>query len=802
MPSVHESLGGLSVVILGCVVLNAAACDEPKSPLEQAVDDAVERIEDTVQKLPAYDQELLLAGFEPSAVDGSVFRFDDRLGSAELRRPGSAARPGVAGSHPGSLPSFEFDESDPVPLVVAGKSHSPEHGTLAFKMEGGDYLITRRPLNLAKEEVGEIEVRLRMRRGKRFMIAWSGRHQHRWRWDSKEYDSVAVNVVEDGAFHTYRIAATGPLARDLRVGERIQTVVMVPSSAGADEVEIDFLRFIPKWRKYRAKPLGTAHESVAGELRKVIYAPGTSRLSYRVRVPRRSPRLRFGVGSLDKERPVRFQVRLREPGREGRVLVDGRTRERWVDHVVDLSRWQGQQLELSFEAETSRENVVFWSNPTLDVPPRKRFNILLVLEDALRAQNLSVYGYSRPTSPLKERLAKHGVVFEHAFAQAVKTWASLPSFMTSLTPGMTGVWRPFQYLDESYITLAEVLRRRGFATGSFVQNSNGGPATGLHQGFSYVFERSVIGRRPDARLSEHLFPWLTAHADRNFFVYLHLLDPHGGYRPDPPFDGWHRELVARRTGTPNGTEAPQSAPDSLEMAEQEALYDGEIRQNDAYLEGVIEHLTTLGVIDDTLIIFIADHGEHFGEHQRGEKPLIKHRWPAYTQVIRVPLIFSHRTRMNGARRVDEPVSLLDLMPTVLELAGVDSSKLPMLGQSLVGAMQDEAASPGARPILSTDPLLMPDGSRAMKGFSMVFDDLHLVEHESLPGPEVYDRASDPEELHPLATESELVTQAERLSRALMDVGPRVQRAIAGGEPASVPVDPQAQEQLRQLGYIE
>ena len=100
---------------------------------------------------------------------------------------------------------------------------------------------------------------------------------------------------------------------------------------------------------------------------------------------------------------------------------------------------------------------------------------------------MSSYGYNRETTPVKERFARNGVLFQNAFAQATKTRPSCPSIMTSLHPTATRVWRHFQRLHKNYLTLGEILRDKGFRTAAFIQNPNAGPSAGLHQGFSYLF---------------------------------------------------------------------------------------------------------------------------------------------------------------------------------------------------------------------------------------------------------------------------------------------------------------------------
>ena len=134
------------------------------------------------------------------------------------------------------------------------------------------------------------------------------------------------------------------------------------------------------------------------------------------------------------------------------------------------------------------------------------------------------------------KLIKKGVLFLNAFSKAAKTRPTCPSIMTSLYPTATGVWNFSEMLDDRYLTLAEIMRNQGFATASFIQNDNAGPYAGLHQGFSNLFDAETMGSRDVEMYSKKLYGWIEANRDRNFFLYLHLIDPHGVYDPPKPFD--------------------------------------------------------------------------------------------------------------------------------------------------------------------------------------------------------------------------------------------------------------------------
>jgi len=159
-----------------------------------------------------------------------------------------------------------------------------------------------------------------------------------------------------------------------------------------------------------------------------------------------------------------------------------------------------------------------------------------------------------------------------ASISATATRPSCPTLMTSLFPTATGVYYFTNQLSERYLTLAEVLRNQGFRTAAFIQNNQAGRIAGLHQGYSHFFERYELTEGPQVVYSDRLESWLDEYSDENFFLYLHILDPHDPYEPEPPFDAWSKEPSKETPGQPQeGFELDRSN------------YDGEILGNDAGL---------------------------------------------------------------------------------------------------------------------------------------------------------------------------------------------------------------------------
>jgi arylsulfatase len=440
-----------------------------------------------------------------------------------------------------------------------------------------------------------------------------------------------------------------------------------------------------------------------------------------------------------------------------------------------------------------------------------------VLEDALRADHLSLYGYDQPTSPFKEELLRdHGAVFLRASSQDNVTRASVPSMMTSLLPSVTGVWGFADMLAPEFLTLAEVMRQQGFATASFVQNSNAGPAAGLHQGFDMVADELVRGHPEELLEGERLWSWMQEHKDRNFFMYLHIADPHGPYDPPPPYDEEYRALAdANGALTRNEAIDPEwvAAPSA---AGRTALYDGEIRRNDAALRKFFSRLKAEGLFDDTLFVFIADHGEHFGEHGYWA-----HRPPGHVQVTHVPLILLHPQKIPKPLRIAEPVQLLDVMPTVLEYAGVDTRALAMQGDSLVGLVEGRNPKYWSDRVVATEEVTLRDKVRPWRdrglrvSGSLIYRDWHFIASRSFwpqrgYWPEslrlkVFNLREDPGEhraasrfLYDAYLRYRYTSGLNRLQSVSQEAG----RAFRSGEEQSFEFDPDTLEHLKALGYVQ
>lgn len=336
-----------------------------------------------------------------------------------------------------------------------------------------------------------------------------------------------------------------------------------------------------------------------------------------------------------------------------------------------------------------------------------RPNVLLLILDTVRARNLSLYGYARATTPVLDSLASSSIVFDAAFSPSSWTLPSHGSMFTGRTPfELNAAWNA--PLDGRHPALAEHFQSGGYATGGFVANLLYTTyESGLSRGFQHYddyrtsprqilltsspfrnrlthdiltarswaelrdamggFVRTQVRRNAnnDRKRAPEVFAefldW-QATRDRPFFAFLNFFDAHEPYDAPGP---WRSN--------------PASGPTS------EDYYDGAIARLDAQIGILLDSLRSRGVLDNTILVVTADHGEQFGEHG-----LESHGNSLYTQVVHVPLVVLLPNAEGAGRRVRDAVSLTDLGRTLLELANVDGADFP--GRSLLPLVRDPAAS--------------------------------------------------------------------------------------------------------------
>jgi arylsulfatase A-like enzyme len=432
----------------------------------------------------------------------------------------------------------------------------------------------------------------------------------------------------------------------------------------------------------------------------------------------------------------------------------------------------------------------------LRAPPRSGAerppNLLLVTIDTLRADRLaSAEAGGAPHMPYLEALARKGVLFTRAYAPASWTAPSMASLVTGVYPARHGIERTLflngtvlaqEVLPEDLPLLPELLQAAGFATYGIAANTHLDAAWGFARGFDHYacpgfVEADVVLARLDAWIDE-------IRAREPWFVWLHFLDPHTPYTArDPWIDarwpgprGPFRDLEG--IAPAGGYARRHIAPGSQRLAYVEALYDSELSHVDAKLRGAIERLDS---VDDTLVVVTSDHGEEFLEHGG-----FGHGHTLFEETIRVPLVMRLPAGARAGEVRDAPVSLVDLMPTLLSAAGVEPPP------DLAGTDLLAPRLPRARTLYAS----LARGSRA---FAVLEGTWKLVEERR---PErrshVYDLAADPGERGHDGSQPAR-TAALRRALAAHERSARAGRLVPNPR---VPFAPEQAEALRALGYAD
>ena len=405
--------------------------------------------------------------------------------------------------------------------------------------------------------------------------------------------------------------------------------------------------------------------------------------------------------------PVRFSLEACEKDRCSTVLAElvdpatpaGRV---WNDRSLDLSALAGSTRTLRFRTEHLPGGGPFtlpvWGDPVVLAPaaaPDPRPNLILLSIDTLRRDHLDAYGYFRETAPfLRERVATEGVVFDGLIAEAATTDPSHMTMFTSLPAPVHGVTMQLEGLDVPVTTLAEVLRGERYRTAAITEDGPLAHDRGFAIGFdAYRENKSASTILPAGRVEDtfrQAREWLDRNADRPFFLFLHTFQVHAPYKPPARY----RTLF------------PEAEPAALTPAQRGAIadYDREIRYVDDQLAELVRFAEERGLGDDTIWIVLSDHGEEFWEHGS-----VGHGTLPFEEVLRVPLIVRGPGIARGVRRADA-LHHLDLMPTLLELAGAGAKAPPeMQGRSFAALLREgaAAAAPAAPRLLVSAAWMLP-----------------------------------------------------------------------------------------------
>ena len=440
-----------------------------------------------------------------------------------------------------------------------------------------------------------------------------------------------------------------------------------------------------------------------------------------------------------------------------------------------------------------------------DLPQRP--NILLITIESLRADHVGCYGCKRETTPSIDAVALEGVIYEQAFSTTSWTLTSHASLFTGLYPAAHQVILPRDRLGDDYTTMAELLSAGGYQCAGVV----GGPylrtTFNLQQGFEY-YDQEVAGLTNEAahkdatnpRMAKALERFLRTERDarRPFFLFAYYWDVHYNYIPPEPYDvlfvpegAEPIESVQFGPLTELGRDLSQSQLDYLI-----AQYDGEIRCTDEHLGRLWALLRELNLWDNTAIILTADHGEQFFEHN-----FLGHKYDLFAESLHVPLILKRPGRSMAKRRDGRVVSLVDVFPTILELAGQECATVHH-GRSLLGPAVEQRATyyDLTTTWTLTDRATGQKRDESDHWLGIRQGRYKLVHLLGTRFWQLFDAVDDPGEQKPLGAEFQ--STALELDRKLTEWQTAMQKlSTLWGKGVAAELSKEEQQRLRSLGYL-
>ena len=579
-----------------------------------------------------------------------------------------------------------------------------------------------------------------------------------------------------------------------------------------------------------------------------IFAPPPTYLEFVLKIPEAAT-LEFGYGLLEKiwkdnGKRVNFKIIIQDKKKDEVIFSEHLNPYRKKSHRklfhnrIDLTSYSNKKVKLKFITTSSSidrdpltkkilvgREFAYWYNPAIYVPAEKektnkpRINIILISLDTLRADHLKCYGYEKETSPNMDRLGTEGVIFTNAFSSTNWTLPAHISLLTSLDTRHHQVDKASPYMDNSIITLSDILRKNGYFTGAFT----GGALVSQRFGFSKGFDsyRDFRGSHYQRNSAEILFNnskrWLNRNKDKQFFLFLHTYQIHEPYFSHSPYNSlflndkkvrWEKADM-KEILLDNESKGSKRF-NNLTPSEKEnviAFYDGEIRYTDEYLiKPLVEKLKKLNLYQRTMIIVTSDHGEEFFDHMAW-----LHGHSLYNELIRIPLIIKLPFSKFRNIKLDNNVRITDIMPTILKVSGIDYSAFKFDGESLIKIIKNYEkkkrvfvadVGPKSYPFQMASKIAINSGK-----FKLILNnDFGLPPEDFFPCPppiakvELYDLKKDPLENKNIAHQEKEMVQY--LLKKIYEIHQaEAERKQKKEKEKDKRIDKELEETLRALGYI-
>ena len=653
-----------------------------------------------------------------------------------------------------------------------------------------------------------------------------------------EVEGEYLGLVSDGSVQTYLLRADWLPWDQWKGGQWRQLGLEVggpfnhPEEGKPDTpatLDILSVSVIPKAAVFADAAVGVRTEVRDQAYRRSLYVHTPARLEYLVRLPEKA-RLDVGLGVLREDVPITFRIIARSGGGTAETLFEETYGDKfhWAQRSVDLSGLAGQTVNLTLEAVADRAGTIaLWAAPTLSRSRRtQKPNVIFYIIDGAAADNMSVFGYNRRTTPNLERIAAEGAVFEDAYSNSSWSKPSVPSFVTSLHHSVLGgYWSDMDPLPDGAVTMAQHLHRAGYQTAVFTTNPYCGIMSSLDRGVDVLREAGVeLNIASSRELHEDFWAWRQSYPAEPYWVHFQTTDVHLPWKPQPPMAGlfvtperrrqyeeWVRLLGRRPVPPKRFEELGISRPDFFDV--QRSLYDETMAYQDYQIGRLVERLKSTGEWEHTLLIVAADHGTGrlsgvlgLGVPSELSRQKASHTYFRY----HIPLIIVWPERIAPGQRFSEPVSMIDVLPTILDLTDLPRQEV-MQGQSLTPLLLGRAGWE-PRPVI-IDEFYGDNDTGELSGDIAMIDRRWIVwghipmrsedtpEGKKQPPIILFDRWKDP--FHAGSVHEERPDLVEKYIR-LIEAQWEAHKALAQQFKRSKasPLTPEQLRTLRSLGYIQ
>lgn len=443
-------------------------------------------------------------------------------------------------------------------------------------------------------------------------------------------------------------------------------------------------------------------------------------------------------------------------------------------------------------------------------PADERPNVLLVGVESFRHDHSRISGYHRDTTPNLDELASESARFTRMISASSWTMPAVMSLMTSLHPSFHSVKDTSCALPDSVVTLASAFSNAGYQSAAFVSNPmlsskfgyNSG--FGLYDDFSMNFgpdaqsllnasgsapARSFIQGRYSSMITRMGRSWLTSRRDPEipFFLYLFYFDPHYDYVPPEPYRSMFTD--PQYNGSQEGRGITALAGKNLYDADMKhivALYDGELRYTDEFIGKLLDGLKDAGLFDNTVIVVFGDHGDEFWEHGS-----VAHGHTLFDELVRVPFFIRFPDKIRPGAVIDRQVAFVDIMPTLLDLAGIPIPS-QCLGRSLLplirGEDVDEVPAIMETSVHKNDLIAVRTSNRKI-----------ILNHGTLSG--MYFLEDDPGERSNLIN-TDRRKEFEDVEKYMKTYLSDLESSGKDAKPRKPDLDPDLIKQLQSLGYMK